>query len=134
MVHQQAVDVLIYQDKNLIILLHYILLKMERKEEVQCGTVATIGVRGVYFMKGKWMAKIVFQKKQYNLGLYETLEEAALARQEAEKLLFDGAVTHYEKWRKRAEEDSEWAKENPIEIIVSKKYKSELEIIFLPSL
>lgn len=57
----------------------------------------TTGVKGVYFHKGKWLAKIVFQKKQYHLGRYDTIEEAAEARKEAEELLFDGAATHYDR-------------------------------------
>ncbi len=92
----------------------------------------TTGVRGVYFIKGKWMAKIVFQKKQYNLGIYETIEEAAEARREAEQILFDGAVTHYEKWKEKANENPDWAKENPVEILVEKKNGNELNVTFLP--
>ena len=45
----------------------------------------TTGVRGVYRIRGKYVAKIVFQKKQYHLGSYDSLEEAALARREAEE-------------------------------------------------
>ena len=45
----------------------------------------TTGVRGVYRIWGKYVAKIVFQKKQYHLGSYDSLEEAALARREAEE-------------------------------------------------
>lgn len=94
----------------------------------------TTGVKGVYFVKGKWMAKIVFQKKQYHLGNYDTLEAAAAARSEAEHLLFDGAVEHYEKWRQMAQEDSEWANQNPVKIFVEKKYGGELKVTFFPIL
>ena len=93
----------------------------------------TTGVKGVYLIKGKWLAKIVFQKKQYHLGKYDTIEEAAEARREAERILFDGAVEHYEKWKAKADKDPEWAMENPVEILVEKKRGgSELEVTFLP--
>lgn len=34
-------------------------------------------VKGVYLIKGKYHAKIVFQKKQYWLGSFSSLEDAA---------------------------------------------------------
>lgn len=94
----------------------------------------TSGVKGVYFQKGKWIAKIVFQQKQYHLGKYDTIEEAAEARKEAEELLFDGATAHYECWKAKADLDPEWASQNPVQILVSKKSTSELAVTFLPVL
>ena len=44
------------------------------------------GYKGVYLIRGKYVAKIVFQKKQYFLGTYENIEEAAEARREAEEV------------------------------------------------
>jgi len=61
----------------------------------------TTGVRGVYYFRGKYMAKIVFQKKQYHLGTYESLEEAAEVRKEAELQLNDVVVSYYELWKKK---------------------------------
>lgn len=51
----------------------------------------TSGVRGVYWNKSakKWRAGITFKKKAYFLGLYDTIEEAKQARENAEKELFD---------------------------------------------
>ena len=92
----------------------------------------TTGYRGVYLIKGKYVAKIVFQKKAYYLGVYDNIEEAAEARKEAEELLFDGATAHYERWKIKADADPEWAVNNPVEIIVSKKSASELNVTFLP--
>ena len=92
----------------------------------------TTGYRGVYLIKGKYVAKIVFQKKAYYLGVYDNIEEAAEARKEAEELLFDGATAHYERWKIKADADPEWAANNPVEIIVSKKSASELNVTFLP--
>ena len=48
----------------------------------------TTGYKGVYLVRGKYLAKIVFQKKQYFLGTYDSIEEAAAARKSAEALLF----------------------------------------------
>lgn len=48
----------------------------------------TTGYKGVYLVRGKYLAKIVFQKKQYFLGTYDNIEDAASARKEAEDLLF----------------------------------------------
>lgn len=79
-----------------------------------------------------YVAKIVFQKKAYYLGVYDNIEKAAEARKEAEELLFDGATAHYERWKIKADDDPEWAANNPVEIIVSKKSASELNVTFLP--
>lgn len=92
----------------------------------------TSGIKGVYYQKGKWIAKIVFQQKQYHLGKYDTIEEAAEARHQAEEVLFDGVAAHYERWKERAEADPEWASENPIIVTVSKKSVSELDVVFMP--
>ena len=92
----------------------------------------TSGVKGVYYQKGKWIAKIVFQQKQYHLGKYDTIEEAAEARRQAESVLFDGVAAHYDRWKRRADIDPEWAKENPIVITVNKKSSSELDVQLSP--
>lgn len=93
----------------------------------------TTGYKGVYLVRGKYLAKIVFQKKQYLLGTYDCIEDAAEARQKAEKLLFDGVAEHYEKWKQRAEQDPEWARENPVSISVDRRDK-ELCVTMLPNL
>lgn len=91
----------------------------------------TTGYKGVYLIRGKYFAKIVFQKKQYFLGTYEKIEEAAEARREAEKLLFDGVAEHYRKWKERADADPEWAQEHPVQVIVEKK-ENGLQVTLLP--
>ena len=78
------------------------------------------------------MAKIVFQKKQYHLGLYDDIEEAALARRQAEKTLFDDTAAFYEKWKQKADKEPAWAKENPVQIFVNKNKQGELIVRFLP--
>lgn len=92
----------------------------------------TTGYRGVYFIKGKYVAKIVFQKKQYNLGTYDNIEDAARARGEAEELLFDGTAEHYAKWKAKAANDPVWAEQNPVQIVVSKNDIGKLEVELLP--
>ena len=92
----------------------------------------TSGVRGVYFVKGKWMAKIVFQKKAYYLGSYTDFDAAVQARKTAETLLFQNTVKQYQKWALRAEKDPIWAKENPFEVLVSKNKGGELHVTYSP--
>ena len=94
----------------------------------------TTGYKGVYLVRGKYIAKIVFQKKQYLLGTYENIEDAANARREAEEVLFDGVAEPYRKWKERADTDSEWARENPVEVIVDQNCDKRLSVTLLPVL
>lgn len=93
----------------------------------------TTGYRGVYLTRGKYIAKIVFQKKQYFLGTYENIEDAAAARKEAEEILFDGVAEHYQKWKQCADDNPEWAKQNPISVLVNRENR-ELRVTMLPDL
>lgn len=92
----------------------------------------TTGYRGVYFVRGMYMAKIVFQKKAYHLGFYKTIGEAVEARKEAEELLFDGTAAYYDKWKARADADPQWAKENPMQIHVTKDGAHGLSVTYSP--
>lgn len=91
----------------------------------------TTGYKGVYLIRGKYVAKIVFQKKQYFLGTYENIEDAAQARKEAEKVLFDGVAEHYRKWKEYADAYSGWAEMNPLMVTV-KQTNRKLSVIMLP--
>lgn len=93
----------------------------------------TTGYKGVYLIRGKYVAKIVFQKKQYFLGTYEKIEDAAEARKEAEEVLFDGVAEHYQKWKEIADTDMEWAEQNPVQIIVNQQDR-KLNVVLLPDL
>ncbi len=55
------------------------------------------GYTGVYFNKrsNRYEAYINFQKKRYFLGSYKDLQQAAMARSEAEKMLHDPIVLKY---------------------------------------
>lgn len=94
----------------------------------------TSGVKGVYRVRGRWLAKIVFQQKAYYLGFYEDFEDAVEARKKAEDVLIKGTIEHYEKWKQKADKEPQWAEENPIQIRVSKNSYNELEAVFLPDL
>ena len=94
----------------------------------------TTGVKGVYRVKGRYLAKIVFQKKQYFLGVYDSLSAAAEVRRKAEEVLNRAVVGFYEKWAERATADPGWARENPIRITVCKSGGAELDVRLLPVL
>lgn len=93
----------------------------------------TTGYKGVYLIRGKYVAKIVFQKKQYFLGTYDNIEDAAEARKEAEEVLFDGVAEHYQKWKEYADADPDWAEQNPIQVIVNQQDR-KLNVVLLPDL
>lgn len=58
-----------------------------------------LGKKGVYFDKSrkKYMTQIMFKRKRYQLGRYDTLEEAVRVRQDAESKLHDNFIEWYEK-------------------------------------
>lgn len=92
------------------------------------------GVKGVYLVKGKYVAKIVFQKKQYVLGTFRTLEEAAQVRHEAEERINEQVVSFYSRWKAKAEQEPEWAKRNPVSISVERGMNGEIRLLFQPNL
>lgn len=73
----------------------------------------------------------MFQKKQYFLGTYENIEDAAQARQEAEEVLFDGVAEHYRKWKEYADANPDWAERNPLMVTVE-QINRKLNVIMLP--
>lgn len=73
----------------------------------------TSGFRGVSETKsGRWKAVIGLQSRRYNLGTFDTFDDAVAARLEAERLLHDGFVEAYKRYAERAERDPEWAGKN----------------------
>lgn len=93
----------------------------------------TTGYKGVYFIRGKYVAKIVFRKKQYLLGTYDRIEDAAEARRKAEETLFDGVAEHYRKWKNYADKNPEWAEQNPVQIKVE-QLNGRLQVSLQPDL
>lgn len=61
------------------------------------GTRNTSGVKGVYYdkRKDKWVAGIRLKGKNYYLGSYDEIADAAEARREAEQALFDPILEKY---------------------------------------
>lgn len=94
----------------------------------------TTGYKGVYFIRGKYVAKIVFQKKPYYLGAFDNIDDAAQARKEAEEVLFDGVAEHYRLWKAKADQDPAWAKENPVQVFVTQDPDKRLSVTLLPVL
>lgn len=94
----------------------------------------TSGVKGVYWIRGKWVAKIVFQKKQYSLGAYENFDDAVRARKDAEESIYKGTIEHYTRWKAIADTAPQWAKDNPISIFVERTQDNTISVIFLPTL
>lgn len=93
---------------------------------------STTGYRGVYLIRGKYVAKINFQRKAYYLGAYDTVEDAASARREAEQLLFQGTEEHYRKWETYAAQHPEWAEANPVQVSVILNEEKKITVEFLP--
>lgn len=94
----------------------------------------TTGVKGVYCIGGRYVAKIVFQKKQFYLGTYDSIEEAANVRKMAEITLTERIVEFYEKWQERAKSNPIWAQENPVKIRVEKDKGAGLRVELEPQL
>lgn len=94
----------------------------------------TTGYKGVYIIRGKYAAKIVFQQKAYFLGTYERIEDAAQARREAEVILFERTAAFYERWKQKADTDPQWAQENPIKIHVKKDAVRGLTVSYWPEI
>ena len=95
----------------------------------------TTGYKGVYFIRGKYVAKIVFQKQQYFLGTYDSIIDAAEARKEAEEILFDGVAAHYARWKALADIDPAWGEENPVQVFVSQdSITKRISVTMLPVL
>lgn len=93
----------------------------------------TTGAKGVYFIRGKYVAKLVFQKKAYYLGTYNNFEDAKEARSEAEEALFQTTIDYHGQWQKKAEADPLWGEKNPIQIFVERR-NGRLHASFLPIL
>ena len=94
----------------------------------------TTGVKGVYLIRGKYIAKMVFQQKSYYLGTFSDLEEAAKVRREAEEVVHKGTLEYCARWKKKAEADPKWGEENPVQIHLERKPEYGLSITFLPKL
>lgn len=93
----------------------------------------TTGYKGVYRVRGKFVVKIVFQKKQYHLGIYETIEAAAEVRRMAEETLYGEVIRYYELYQRKADSDPAWAEQHPVRISVQKA-GDEINVQITPKL
>ena len=72
----------------------------------------TTGVKGVYRFRGK----------------------AAQARREGEEAINRTVVAYYQKWEERAKADPDWAKENPVRLLVSRTGTGGVALTCLPEI
>ena len=105
---------------------------LEMLKSTKTPTNNTTGYKGVYFIQGKYVAKIVFQKKAYYLGTYSEIQDAAEARKEAEKAIYQTALPFYAKWQEHAKHDPKWAQENPVSVKVMRDNSNRLYLEMLP--
>lgn len=81
----------------------------------------TSGFRGVHRLNnGKYTVNIGFKGKQYYIGRFCSFSEAVAARLKAEKVIHEGFLQAYYIWERKAENNPEWAKENPMVFEVHK--------------
>ena len=75
------------RDDNRLVNLRFV-TRSENSRNKSVSSKSTTGVTGVHFAKAnkKYVAQIKVDRKVMHLGMFETLEEAAAARLEAEKL------------------------------------------------
>ncbi len=95
---------------------------------------STTGVTGVTLYRGRYKAILHFQKKRYYLGTYQTLEEAAAARQRAEQWVYGAFLDAYRTWQQRAASDPSWEEEHPFSVRVVREENGELRLIVLSRL
>lgn len=93
----------------------------------------TSGATGVYKKRNKYTTRIVFQKKQYNLGCYDSFEEACKVRKAALDTLRETILPFYDAWLERAKNDPIWAEKNPAKIMVT-QHSNELGVAVYPKL
>lgn len=94
----------------------------------------TTGCRGVYLIKGKYVAKIVFRKKPYYLGTYAKIEDAIQARKEAEEAIFQTALPFYAAWQEKAANDPAWAEANPVRVNVMRNRENQIYLEMTPEI
>lgn len=74
----------------------------------------TSGLSGVYKLKnGKYRVTLGFNGRRYYLGTFENYDEAKEERLKAERIVHDGFVEAYYKWKLKESRDPDWAKTHP---------------------
>lgn len=107
-------------------------LNLIRSEKIPSNN--TTGTKGVYLIRGKYVAKITFQKKTYSLGSFSDKNEAIKVRKEAEDTIFKYVSEFYDSYNRKAEASPDWAKENPIKIKVFQDEFKHLKVDIFPKI
>lgn len=98
----------------------YTILKFRKKPRVDNSS----GHLGITLRKsGRYRAHIGFRGKHYNLGTYESLQEALEIRKYAEETLHEGFCKAFERWKRLSSDDKDWEEKNPLNYDVSFKDK-----------
>jgi len=71
-----------------------IVTKAQNNINISTRKESTSGVKGISLARSKWYAYINYQNKRYNLGYYDSIEEATYIRYVAEQILF-GEFSEY---------------------------------------
>lgn len=107
-------------------------VEMLKSRKLSAGN--STGFRGVYLIRGKYVAKLVFQRKAYYLGTYTDIDDAIQARRRAENAVFTQAAIFYDAWKAKAEHDPQWAEENPATVTVKRDQNDQLYLETWPCL
>ncbi|MCD8365292.1 MAG: transcriptional regulator [Clostridiales bacterium] len=95
---------------------------VELLEKKKKRTDNTSGVQGICRMKNrKYRVDIGFKGKRYYIGTFEKLEDAVLARTEAEEKIHKGFTRAYRAWKEKSGGDPEWEEEHPLVFEVRKE-------------
>ena len=95
-----------------------------------CGKEVEVSYNGLQYGNRKSCG---CRKKQYILGSYDSIEEAAEDRREAESVLFDGVSEHYRLWKEYADKNVGWAAANPVQVFVDRQ-NGKLQVALLPQI
>lgn len=79
--------------------------ELDRLKSTRLGRNNTTGVKGVYLIQGKYVAKLGFRNRQYVLSQYAA-------------------------WKAKTDTAPDWARENPGQIRVVRNADSSLGILF----
>lgn len=81
------------------------LSSIKNRTEGKVNKNSTTGINGVNKLpNGRYRALINFRRKQYYIGTFDTIEEAAIARKEAERLLYEPFLAENAGWEDRIKE------------------------------
>ena len=81
----------------------------------------TSGFRGVYQIRnGRYRVSIGFKGSRFHIGIFSSIDEAVIARKEAEEQIYNRFLEIYYRWKQKADENEIWAEEHPLIFDVEK--------------